>query len=263
MVYLRNDIDKPRHFVPPILDALRFHDASAVGGFEALLYLPGELLVADIDVAERQVTPPQQGQPVGTAGVVLSPIDMREPGKAAPPRSNAAVAPSAGDREAGARHVPLISLAVIRRNAATDEYDLVLPGAPAAVVHEDVCGLSVHHDTRTIAEDCASFDSRVRERIADYFSPNGEGQDIRSFASWRIGPRETPLGVLNVDSDRTYVLGTDPVYYVTFSALVTPMLSLLEAALTRYRELLVDELGMPPTALEWEQAAAALAETAS
>lgn len=259
MMYLRNDPDNAGHFPASILNALRFHDASAVAGFEALLHLPGELLVADIDAEEKRLaSPPDSIQLTLDVGSHSSSDGARGSDGATSVRRNGAPGSNANGAGEGARHVPLISLAVLRPNSATGEYDLVIPGAPAAVVHEDVCGLSVHQDTSKIANECADFDTRVRERIATYFSPQGEGGDIASFASWRIGPREDPLGVLNVDSDRKLVLGVSPEFYFTFSALVTPMLTLLETAVWEYRELFASAVSLPTGALEWERAEAAV-----
>lgn len=244
MIYLRNQPDNADHFPQSILNALRFHDVSAVASFEALLHLPGELLVADIDSEKQGFSPRSSGSQAGLDGTEGGGVS------ASATEDHAAIARSNGSAD-GARHVPLISLAVLRPNAATGEYDLVIPGAPAAVIHEDVCGLSVHQNTSKIADESANFDIRVRERIAAYFSPHGEGRDIASFASWRIGPREAPLGVLNVDSDRRLVLGVGPEYYFTFSALVTPLLSLFEAALWEYRALFATAMKLPAEALAW------------
>ncbi len=203
MLYLPNVADTLTHYPRRVLDTLRFHEPSAAATFQGLLYLTAELLLPDVDAAD---------------------------------------ADDAGASTGAKRHIPAICLAVLRRNDETQEYDLAIPGAPAAVIQQDECGLSVHEDTRAIERECTGFDQRIRDRIKKYFSPEGDGRDIASFASWRIGSRDDPVGVLNIDSDKTRVLGTEPEYYVTFSALVTPILIFLQEALEDYIPLVMDEL---------------------
>jgi hypothetical protein len=104
------------------------------------------------------------------------------------------------------RDIPLISLPI--PVAEQDEYGhrLAIPGAPTAVLTGEY---SVHEDTRLIAAECDDFSAAIRREIRDYFSPTGDGRDVRSFASVRLGDDIDPFGVLNIDSDHPNVLGVD------------------------------------------------------
>lgn len=128
----------------------------------------------------------------------------------------------------GKRSYPIIALPV-RYGPA----ELILPGAPSAVLDGDV---SVHEDTRELADECEGFSAPVREEVRNYFSANGEGAGVRSFASVRLGGGEKPIGVVNIDTDGTHVLGGEDEYYRTFWALLRPLLDLIAPLVELYAE---------------------------
>ena len=120
---------------------------------------------------------------------------------------------------------------------------LALPGAPHALLTGQP---GIYEDTRAmIDESCADLERAVREEIGRYFARGGAGGDVRSMLSVRIGPESDPVGVLELVSDRPYVLGTEPEYYVTFFALVEPLVRLLAAPVAAY-EAAGRELGVLP-----------------
>jgi hypothetical protein len=121
----------------------------------------------------------------------------------------------------------------------TKEFDrfnnrLPLPGAPTAVMSDG--GGSVEENTHSMAEQCRHL-GPVADEVAEYFSEKGEGRDIKSLASFRIGPKDAPVGVLNIDSSEPNVLGRDEEFYVTFHALLSPMLELLRPAVVEFAAL--------------------------
>jgi hypothetical protein len=131
------------------------------------------------------------------------------------------------------RHVPAIALPVPESGNGDDAHRLIIPGAPQAVI----TGLpSAYEDTARMAADCRHLDARIRHEVGTYFSPRGEGKDIRSFVSLRLGDDDTPVGVMNIDSDRTHVLGLHDHFYDSFFALVRPMLDRLRDAVASYTE---------------------------
>lgn len=140
------------------------------------------------------------------------------------------------------RHVPVIALPVPESEAGSDGHRLILPGAPEAVI----TGFpSAYEDTARIAADCRHLDARIRREVGTYFSPFGEGREIRSFVSLRLGDDRTPVGVLNIDSDHTHVLGLHDHFYDSFYALVHPMLDHLRDAVASYTEELMPALWDP------------------
>jgi hypothetical protein len=140
-----------------------------------------------------------------------------------------AVKDTRSDSAEPTRDYPLIALP-IRRGPP----DLVLPGAPTAVLEGDL--VSVHEDTRELADECQGFSRPVREEVRRYFSAEGEGSEIRSFAAIRLGGGEEPVGVINIDTDGTNVLGGEEEYYPTFWALLRPLLDLTIPLVTLYAE---------------------------
>lgn len=138
------------------------------------------------------------------------------------------------------RSIPLIALPVPKTTRHPETGHLiVLPGAPFALREGKQ---SMHEYTSAIAEEwCQGFDAATRAEVARYFSEAGEGRDVKSFVSWRLGTEQDPVGVLNLDSDRPYVLGSEAEYYVTFYALVSPILQLLIEPVRRYAKLGFEE----------------------
>lgn len=142
-----------------------------------------------------------------------------------------------------AGHVPAIALPVPKGIYAPRGSRTALPGAPVALL---TGVLSVHRDTRKLLEDedeqgYDDFDGEVRKELTQYFSVNGEGKNVRSFASVRIGNEDRPVGVLNLDYSEPGILGDDD-YYGTFFALISPVLVLLREPVERYGKL-VHSLG--------------------
>jgi hypothetical protein len=131
------------------------------------------------------------------------------------------------------RAIPLIALPVpdVETDAKAEEY--AIPGAPFALVTGQS---SVYDDTHTRArDDCLRFEAVVREEIEEYFtSKDGAGRDVRSFASWRIGTRDDPVGVLNIDCNDMYVLGKDARFHQQFHAFIVPILQLLRSPVLTY-----------------------------
>lgn len=132
------------------------------------------------------------------------------------------------------RKIPLISLPVPTAPKTKDGVQLALPGAPWAALTGTQ---SVAEDTHKLADECSDFAKPIINEIKTYFGDGGEGKDARSFVSFRIGDAHSPIGVLNIDSNTTFVLGTEPEYYASFFALVTPILRLLRKPVKQYAEL--------------------------
>ncbi len=91
----------------------------------------------------------------------------------------------------------------------------VLPGAPEAFLHPD--GLSGYADTASLANFCRDqrpFHPRVAEELETYFE-TAPGDQIKSFFSISIPSAEElcigsscePMGVLNMHSNKTNILG--------------------------------------------------------
>lgn len=107
-----------------------------------------------------------------------------------------------------------------------------LPGAPLVFAEGNP---RVYEDTRKLVEQCRAFSEPVRGAIEAYYSAGdvarkvdpGAGYRVRSFACYRIGTDDDPIGVLNLDCDHTHLLGDEEGYYPTFAALLTPILDLL------------------------------------
>jgi hypothetical protein len=132
------------------------------------------------------------------------------------------------------REIPDIALPVPQPDGEGANPD-VIPGAPFALFHGRV---SVHRDTHTIADEYARFAQAVRDEIRVYFT-TGAGRDVRSFASFRIGTADEPVGVLNIDSNAVNVLGTydDSAAMTTFLSLLTPVRLILREPISRYAAL--------------------------
>lgn len=148
----------------------------------------------------------------------------------------ALLVPSLGDPET--RAIPNIALPIPIPTGPTA--NVVIPGAPMAILR----GGSIHNDARLIAtEECQAFAQWIRDEIAFYFSDEGAGRHVGSFASFRLGSGEDPIGVLNIDTSHQHVLGVHPEFHRTFVALLVPMLWMLRDAVRKYaRDLDVGEL---------------------
>jgi hypothetical protein len=132
------------------------------------------------------------------------------------------------------RDIPLISLPVPSSTKNEMGNRLALPGAPWALLTGTQ---SVEEDTREMASECADFAKPIISEIDRYFSEEGDGRHVRSFVSYRIGDENAPIGVLNIDCNRTNVLGPEPEYHPTFYALITPLIRLLRKSVFQYAQL--------------------------
>jgi hypothetical protein len=131
------------------------------------------------------------------------------------------------------RAIPLIALPIPKSEVTNNGFNCVIPGAPAALFRTN----SVHEDTHTITKECAGLTPDVIHQMELYFRRGGAGQAVRSFASFRLGSMHDPIGVLNIDSNRTHVLGTEPSEYIAFYALLEPLLTGLRLLVKEYAEL--------------------------
>lgn len=137
-----------------------------------------------------------------------------------------------GRRSSRSGGAPLIALPVSREAETRAGHQIALPGAPYALLTGRPC---VYEDTRVIADEwCADLEKAVREEIGRFYGKGGEGSHTRSFVSLRLGGETDPIGVLNIESDETHVLGHEPEYYVTFFSLVSPLLHLLAGPVATY-----------------------------
>jgi hypothetical protein len=149
------------------------------------------------------------------------------------------------------RHILYMPPALIIRNASTEQIKDIteialpvpsvqdeplieryaLPGAPFALLSGQG---SVYVDTHDLAQQhCSHFDAYIRKEIDAYFK-DGAGRGVRSFASWRIGTDRDPIGVLNIDSNKPYILGRNADFYPQFLALMAPLLRLIAEPVAEY-----------------------------
>jgi hypothetical protein len=132
------------------------------------------------------------------------------------------------------RVVPAIAVPVPEALMKHDRY-LAIPGAPRALLSGRP---GVHIDAWKLHEDCVDLAAPIRDEIRHYFSASGGGKDIRSFASFRLGTEgDSPIGILNIDSNHTGILGTEPDYYPTFHALIEPIMAALALNVEEYARL--------------------------
>lgn len=113
----------------------------------------------------------------------------------------------------------------------------VLPGAPLAFA---LRRLDAYANTQDMAKWCereGDFSKTVCAELADYFSEQSDSK-IRSLVSYPIEfmQEEEPLGVLNLHSDGTELLGAQRALEA-FVPLINPFTGLLAALLAKLREL--------------------------
>jgi hypothetical protein len=132
--------------------------------------------------------------------------------------------------------VPLVSLPVPPARNSPGMKDLILPGAPLALLDGR---MNVIDDTRELYKLCKQkgFDANVQTSVKEFFNTTGKGSHMRSFVSIRIGGPDNPLGVLNINSEKTNVLGNCDLFYETLDALMMPMLHLLQSLMERLNTL--------------------------
>lgn len=138
-----------------------------------------------------------------------------------------------------------LALPVPHRAETAQGHRLALPGAPYSLLTGEPC---IYEDTRSmVAEGCTDLEKAVRDEIERFFAKGGDGSDIRSSVTIRIGHDADPVGILELVSDHTHVLGHEPEYYVTFFALAEPLVRLLAAPVAAY-EAAGRDLGVLPAA---------------
>jgi hypothetical protein len=131
--------------------------------------------------------------------------------------------------------VPAIALPFPKTYEDSQGHKLALPGAPWAVLTGEA---SIYEAAGDMYKYCEDMSATVRDEVKTYFSRTGDGKDIKSLVSFRIGDSDSPIGVLNIDCGQTYLLGREPEVYATFFALITPILDLLADPAIAYGGLL-------------------------
>jgi hypothetical protein len=131
-----------------------------------------------------------------------------------------------------ARHIPCISLPVPQEEYNHRGERLALFGAPTALLRGDA---SVYLDTQDVSAEYADLAKPIQSDIQEYFGRDGDGRDVRSFASFRIGyDQNNPIGVVDIDCDARCVLGCDEEFYGTFGALMEPLLDMIAPQVVEY-----------------------------
>ncbi|HEX6939176.1 MAG TPA: hypothetical protein VF158_07160 [Longimicrobiales bacterium] len=151
----------------------------------------------------------------------------------------------AGTDEPDAAGAVRLALPVPHRAETPHGHRLALPGAPYTLLTGEP---GIYEDTRALPpETCADLEKSVRDEIERYYAKGGDGSDIRSMVSVRIGHETNPVGVLELVSRRPLVLGHEPEYYVTFFALAEPLIRLLTEPVAAYQAAAHELLLLPGT----------------
>lgn len=92
-----------------------------------------------------------------------------------------------------------------------------------------------------------NFYVRNTSKLKNYyydFDKNGEpfkklyfeelGKKIKSYCSYRIGNAKKPIGILNIDSNRRNIIGTDETFEIAFNSLINSFLLMIEEPLDYY-----------------------------
>lgn len=124
-------------------------------------------------------------------------------------------------------NTPLVALPVSYWTD-NDKVRTLLPGAPSAIYK----GNTVSTNTLTIKDECENFSSRVKIEVENYFEKNKK--EIRSFACLRLMDEFNAIGVLNIHSDKEDIIGADNNYILTFLALISPVVNILEPYIKKY-----------------------------
>ncbi|OHC68203.1 MAG: hypothetical protein A3H93_12085 [Rhodocyclales bacterium RIFCSPLOWO2_02_FULL_63_24] len=125
-----------------------------------------------------------------------------------------------------------------------------LPGAPYAFCLNRA---EAFLDTGTIAEWCSNegdFPPSVIDELRQYFSPNGDGAEIKSFVSFPIptynhcscevnNPNGGTVGVVNIHRDRPGMLRDKGLEL--FIPLTSPFCQLLSQLIHRWHELMLEK----------------------
>lgn len=114
-------------------------------------------------------------------------------------------------------------------------FRIALPGVPFAAIE----GASAHYNVSLIENDLRDFSAPVREEVLNYFN-KGDGKPISSFASFRLGNGQNPVGVLNLDSKNTHIVGNKR-FLKSLLSLLTPFMYELRIRVEKYVDFLDDQ----------------------
>jgi hypothetical protein len=126
-------------------------------------------------------------------------------------------------------NVPTIALPVPLESMTDGRWN-ALPGAPKALLSQKADG---YDDAMTLGDWCTqsgNFPPSVVEDLRRYFA-TGDGREIRSFISRPLAFDGGGLGVLNLHSNRTDILGDADERMPAFLAMMTPLFLELQSAL--------------------------------
>ncbi|MDX2303328.1 MAG: hypothetical protein NW226_11035 [Microscillaceae bacterium] len=121
-----------------------------------------------------------------------------------------------------------------------EEIVLALPGAPSAFFGN----ASIHSNTKYIKAECKDLSAELRSEIDRYFN-EGEGKEIRSFASFPIKYKEKEykcVGILNIDYNSKIIIKSK--YISSSSKFIETLLTLVAPFVFRYKTLLYNEKKM-------------------
>lgn len=115
----------------------------------------------------------------------------------------------------------------------------VLPGAPLTF-HKGrlVCYESTNELTDWMRD--RGWEQEIVSEVENFFGPEDtmdqEGMDgqLASFLSARIGGQDNPKGVLNVNCTQEGILNCDREYWITYRALLEPLLIILDRLVHQY-----------------------------
>jgi len=127
----------------------------------------------------------------------------------------------------------------IPSNHVTSDFKIALPGAPWAALD----GMSVFNNIDDLEQHLMDFKAQTRDEVLQYFK-SGNGEKIKSFASFRIGDESNPIGVVNIDSIHLNLLG-DSQFLDTFLTLFEPIKHELGMYVQRYAGLFIDQKKFP------------------
>jgi hypothetical protein len=133
-----------------------------------------------------------------------------------------------------------LTLPVPKYEGRPEEHDLeivpVIPGAPLAAIQ----GNCIITDTDQVIKGVEFEHFKVREEVRQYFT--NARPSLKSFASYRMGTNEYPVGVINIESNQSNVLGKEEEYYATFTALLIPFLKSMLPLVSEYAYLYLNLL---------------------
>lgn len=107
---------------------------------------------------------------------------------------------------------------------------LAFPGAPWTFLTGEMV---VIPDTSEIFDAPGDFLQSERERMRSFFSLAGQGRFLKSFVSIRLEYGGEPIGIVNIDSSETDLLGTSASFYSLFEALSMPIVDAIATVLAQ------------------------------